>query len=63
MAKSGVNEPAVGEERKVLKTGEALSIPGSLLHGAVALAEAEVLDIFTPIRVDLVEKLLCSNSI
>jgi unsaturated pyranuronate lyase len=54
----GEMEFTLGEERKVLKAGEALSIPSNVIHGARALTEAEVLDIFTPVRVDLLEKLL-----
>jgi quercetin dioxygenase-like cupin family protein len=54
---SGEIEFTLGEESKVLKAGEAVAIPGNMRHGVVARTQAEVLDIFTPIRADLVEKL------
>ena len=45
------------EETKLLKTGEAVAIPSNIVHGLVALTETELLDIFTPVRDDLIEKL------
>lgn len=54
---SGEVEFTLGEERKVLKAGDLISIPSNAVHQAVALTEAEMFDIFTPIRADLVEKL------
>ena len=54
----GEMEFTLGEERSVLKAGEALAIPSNVVHGARALTEAEVLDIFTPVRADLIETLL-----
>jgi quercetin dioxygenase-like cupin family protein len=47
----------LGEESNVLNAGDAVAIPSNSVHGLVALTEAEVLDIFTPVRADLVEKL------
>ena len=58
----GEMEFTLGDERRVLKAGDAISIPGNVIHGTVALVETELLDIFTPIRVDLVEKLLLEES-
>ena len=53
----GEAEFTLGDERKVLKAGELISIPSNIVHRAVALTEVEMFDIFTPIRTDLVEKL------
>jgi quercetin dioxygenase-like cupin family protein len=53
----GEVEFTLGEERRVLKAGELISIPSNVIHMAVALTDAEMFDIFTPIRTDLVEKL------
>jgi quercetin dioxygenase-like cupin family protein len=54
---SGEVEFTLGEERKVLKAGDLIAIPGNVVHRAVALTAVEMYDIFTPIRADLVEKL------
>src|ERR1700737_2252052 len=53
----GEMEFTLGEERKILKTGEVIAIPGNVVHGVLALTETELLDIFTPVRVDLIGKL------
>lgn len=53
----GEVEFTLGEERQVLHTGDVLNIPSNVVHGVVALTRTEMLDIFTPLRVDLVEKL------
>lgn len=53
----GEIEFTLGEERQVLKTGDVVSIPGDIYHGVVALTDAEVLDVFTPVRSDLRQKL------
>lgn len=53
----GEMEFTLGEERKVLRTGEAIAIPSNVVHSVVALTETELLDIFTPVRNDLAEKL------
>jgi quercetin dioxygenase-like cupin family protein len=53
----GEMEFTLGEERTVLKAGDVIDIPGNVIHGVVALTEVELLDIFTPVRTDLVDKL------
>ena len=53
----GEMEFTLGDERKVLKAGDVLAIPSNVTHGVVALTETELLDIFTPVRTDLAEKL------
>jgi quercetin dioxygenase-like cupin family protein len=53
----GTIEFTLGEERKLLNAGDVVAIPGDAIHGVVALTSAEVLDVFTPLRTDLMEKL------
>jgi quercetin dioxygenase-like cupin family protein len=53
----GEMEFTLGEERKVLKTGDVIAIPSNIEHSVVALTETELLDIFTPVPDDLAEKL------
>jgi len=54
---AGEVEFTLGEERMVLTAGQAVAVPGNVRHGVVARTASAVLDIFTPIRADLVEKL------
>lgn len=44
----------LGHTRHVIKTGESLSIPSNVEHEALALEAGELLDMFTPVREDLV---------
>jgi quercetin dioxygenase-like cupin family protein len=54
---SGEVEFTLGDESKIIKTGDAVSIPGNMVHGAKALTEAILLDIFNPVREDIAQKL------
>lgn len=54
---AGTVEFTLGEEREVLTAGQAVAVPGNVRHGLVALTQATVIDIFTPIREDLLQKL------
>ena len=54
---SGEVEFTLGEERRALTAGDAVAVPGNVSHGLFARTRSEVLDIFTPVRADLVEKL------
>ncbi len=47
----------LNDERRLLKTGDVVAIPSNIPHGVFAQTDAEVLDIFTPIREDLMAKL------
>lgn len=40
----------------VVGTGESIAIPGGARHGVTALEEAALLDVFTPIREDLLKR-------
>ncbi len=43
-------------EKKILRSGDFLSIPGDVVHSAVALVETELYEIFTPVREDLIAR-------
>ena len=47
----------LGSERMRLHAGDAVTIPADTPHGLLAQTVAEVLDIFTPVREDLLSKL------
>jgi len=44
----------LGDTPHVLHAGDSLAIPGGTEHEALALAAGELLDMFTPVREDLV---------
>lgn len=52
----GEVEFTLGDEKKVLKAGDALSIPGNVVHSAVALVDSELIECFTPRREDFITK-------
>lgn len=52
----GQIEFTLGEEKKVFKAGDALSIPGNVIHSALALEDTELIECFTPVRSDLIER-------
>ncbi len=49
---SGRMEFLVGEETTVVETGESIHLPSEMWHGAVALEDSVVLDVFAPPRAD-----------
>lgn len=49
---SGKFELQVGEEKKVISTGDGFYIPPHVDHGAVCLEAGELIDVFSPIRED-----------
>jgi quercetin dioxygenase-like cupin family protein len=53
----GSIEFTIGEEHQILNAGDIVDIPGNMMHGVVALTEAELLDVFTPLRTDLMQRL------
>ncbi len=58
---SGQLELQIGEETKIMQPGDVYLIPGDIPHRAVAVnGPAVVLDVFSPIREDYVEKSLPS---
>jgi quercetin dioxygenase-like cupin family protein len=46
----------VGEETMSLETGDVVSIPGHVVHSVTALEDAELIEIFTPVREDFVAR-------
>ena len=52
---SGVFEVEIGEEKKVLKGGDAFYIPPNVIHGAVCLENGVLIDVFSPMREDFIK--------
>ena len=52
----GEIEFTIGDEKKLLKAGDAVSIPGNVQHSATALVDAELIECFTPVRDDLMAR-------
>lgn len=51
---SGAFEITIGDEKQVLKAGDAYFIPPNVWHGAVCQEAGVLVDVFTPMREDLV---------
>lgn len=51
----GALEFRIAGQTIVRKQGEMITIPGGTLHGVTALESSSLLDIFTPIREDLLK--------
>ena len=49
---SGRMEFLVGEETVVISAGQSIHLPSDVWHGAVALEDSVVLDVFAPTRAD-----------
>lgn len=52
---SGVFDFTVGSETRRLEAGDCVYIPPDAQHGAVCVEEGVLLDIFSPVREDLLE--------
>ena len=52
---SGKFKFSLGGQEKTLQAGETLYIPSNLEHGTVALETGELIDIFTPLRLDFLD--------
>ncbi len=48
----GAFEVTIGDSKKVLKAGDSFFIPPDIDHGATALEEGSLVDVFTPYRAD-----------
>lgn len=48
----GSFEVTIGESKQVLKKGDSFYVPGDVSHGVMALEDAVIVDVFTPIRQD-----------
>jgi len=49
---SGVFEFTIGEEKKIVRQGDACFIPSNILHGCVCLEAGTLIDSFGPYRED-----------
>ena len=53
----GSIELALGEEKRIVKEGEAYHVPSNMIHSGRCLeASSEVLEVFSPPRDDLLQK-------
>ncbi len=52
----GEMEFTIGEEQKTLKTGDAVVIPSDVTHSAKAIVKCELIEVFSPVREDLVKR-------
>ncbi len=52
----GQVEFTIDGEKKMLEAGDVVSIPGHVVHSAMALKETYLIEVFTPVREDLLER-------
>jgi quercetin dioxygenase-like cupin family protein len=53
---SGRFEVQINGEKKILAAGDAFYIPPNVLHGAICLEAGVLIDVFSPMREDFIEK-------
>lgn len=53
---SGEFEVTIGDDKKLLKGGDCFYIKPHVLHGALCLADGVLIDVFSPIREDFMNK-------
>lgn len=53
---SGAFEVEVDGEKRVLRTGDSFYVPPDADHGAVALEESVIIDVFSPAREDFLNE-------
>jgi quercetin dioxygenase-like cupin family protein len=51
----GSFEFTIGEEKKVVETGDSLLMPPDVPHGTVALEDGVLVDVFSPMREDFLK--------
>ena len=49
---SGRVQLTVGRETAILTAGMVMLVPGGVTHGGIALTDARVIDVFSPVRED-----------
>jgi quercetin dioxygenase-like cupin family protein len=49
---SGVFELSIGNEKKILKTGDGYFVPPHVIHGCVCIEPGTLIDVFSPLRED-----------
>ena len=52
---SGVFKITIGDDSKILKTGDVFLVPSNELHGAICIEDGLLVDVFNPMREDLVK--------
>ena len=52
----GEVEFTIGEEQKTLKAGDVVDIPSDVMHSVKAIAQSELIEVFSPVREDLVKR-------
>ena len=52
----GSFEVEIDGKKKILRAGDCFLIPSDVKHGVVALEDATLIDVFTPIREDFLHK-------
>ena len=53
---SGRFEVQINGEKKILTAGDAFYIPPNVVHGAICLEAGILIDVFSPMREDFIEK-------
>jgi quercetin dioxygenase-like cupin family protein len=53
---SGRFEVQINGEKRILSAGDAFYIPPNVMHGAVCLEAGVLIDVFSPMREDFIEK-------
>ena len=56
LVESGSFEVQINGEKKILAAGDAFYIPPNVLHGAICLEAGVLIDVFSPMREDFIEK-------
>ncbi|MCG8334426.1 MAG: cupin domain-containing protein [Proteobacteria bacterium] len=51
----GSFEVTIGNEQQILKSGDGFYIPPGVDHGAVALEDGILIDVFSPLREDFIQ--------
>ncbi|MEX0737344.1 MAG: cupin domain-containing protein [Bacteroidota bacterium] len=52
----GLFEVQIGEKKQILRAGDCYFVPSNVEHGVVALEDATLIDVFTPMREDFLKK-------
>ena len=52
---AGKFEFTVGDEKQIVKEGDGVYIPPTVLHGALCLEEGILIDVFSPVREDFLD--------
>jgi len=53
---SGVFEIEIDGKKRILQAGDAFYVPSNSMHGAVCIKAGVLVDVFSPMRADFIEK-------